>query len=65
MHAGWGKVSTAGACQFAIDAFQPQLMVNLGTCGGLEGLAELGKSYVLAKQPSMISLKAWQTMRKL
>ena len=43
MHAGWGKVSTAGACQFAIDAFQPQLMVNLGTCGGLEGLAELGE----------------------
>ncbi len=43
MHAGWGKVSTAGACQFAIDTFQPQLMVNLGTCGGLEGLAELGE----------------------
>jgi adenosylhomocysteine nucleosidase len=43
MHAGWGKVSTAGACQFAIDAFQPQLMVNFGTCGGLEGLAELGE----------------------
>ena len=43
MHAGWGKVSTAGACQFAIDAFQPQLMVNLGTCGGLEGLAEIGE----------------------
>jgi len=43
LHAGWGKVSTAGACQFAIDAFQPQLMVNLGTCGGLEGLAELGE----------------------
>jgi len=43
MHAGWGKVSTAGACQFAIDVFQPQLMINLGTCGGLEGLAELGE----------------------
>jgi adenosylhomocysteine nucleosidase len=43
LHAGWGKVSTAGACQFAIDAFQPQLMINLGTCGGLEGLAELGE----------------------
>ena len=43
MYAGWGKVSTAGACQFAIDAFQPQLMVNLGTCGGLEGLTKLGE----------------------
>jgi len=43
MHAGWGKVSTAGACQFAIDVFHPQLMINLGTCGGLEGLAEIGE----------------------
>ena len=41
MHAGWGKVATAGASQFAIDAFHPQLLINLGTCGGLEGLAEL------------------------
>jgi len=43
IHSGWGKVSTAGACQFAIDRFCPQLLVNLGTCGGLEGLAELGE----------------------
>ena len=49
MHAGWGKVSTAGACQFAIDAFQPQLMVNLGTCGGLEGLAELGETLCVSE----------------
>ena len=43
MHAGWGKVSTAGACQFAIDVFHPKLLINLGTCGGLEGLAEIGE----------------------
>ena len=43
MHAGWGKVSTAGACQFAIGAFHPQLLINVGTCGGLEGLAEIGE----------------------
>jgi len=43
MHAGWGKVATAGASQFAIDAFHPQLLINLGMCGGLEGLAEPGE----------------------
>ncbi len=43
MRAGWGKVSTAGASQFAIGAFHPQLLINLGTCGGLEGLAEIGE----------------------
>jgi len=44
MHAGWGKVATAGASQFAIDTFHPQLLINLGTCGGLEGLAEPGET---------------------
>ena len=41
IHAGWGKVSTAGATQYAIDRWQPRLMVNLGTCGGFEGLVDL------------------------
>jgi adenosylhomocysteine nucleosidase len=43
MHTGWGKAATAGACQFAIDVFHPQLLINLGTCGGLEGLAAVGE----------------------
>jgi len=49
MHAGWGKVSTAGASQFAIDAFHPQLLINLGTCGGLEGLVELGEILLITE----------------
>jgi adenosylhomocysteine nucleosidase len=37
MRGGWGKVSAAASTQWAIDQHQPDLIVNLGTCGGLEG----------------------------
>jgi Nucleoside phosphorylase len=40
-HSGWGKTATAAACQHLIDLHQPQLILNLGTCGGLEGRAEV------------------------
>jgi adenosylhomocysteine nucleosidase len=36
-HEGWGKVAAAGATQYAIDRWDPKLMINLGTCGGFEG----------------------------
>lgn len=36
-HAGWGKAASAGAMQYVIDHFSPDLTVNLGTCGGFEG----------------------------
>jgi adenosylhomocysteine nucleosidase len=36
-HEGWGKVAAAGATQYAIDRWNPELMINLGTCGGFEG----------------------------
>jgi len=36
-HGGWGKISAAATAQYAIDHFQPDLLVNLGTCGGFEG----------------------------
>jgi adenosylhomocysteine nucleosidase len=36
-HEGWGKVSAAGATQFVIDKFDPEILINLGTCGGFEG----------------------------
>jgi adenosylhomocysteine nucleosidase len=37
MQGGWGKVSAAASTQWAIDHYQPGLIINLGTCGGLEG----------------------------
>ena len=39
---GWGKVSAAASVQYVIDRFEPDLLVNLGTCGGLAGRIEQG-----------------------
>lgn len=36
-HEGWGKTAAAGATQFAIQKWNPEYLVNLGTCGGFEG----------------------------
>ena len=41
-HGGWGKISAAATTQYAIDHFQPDLLVNLGTCGGFAGRVERG-----------------------
>lgn len=43
LHSGWGKVASAGATQYAIDRWTPKLMINLGTCGGLDGRVNLGE----------------------
>lgn len=36
-HEGWGKVSAAGATQYVIDKYNPEILINIGTCGGFEG----------------------------
>jgi adenosylhomocysteine nucleosidase len=38
-HGGWGKISAAATAQYVIDRFKPDLLINLGTCGGLDGSA--------------------------
>ena len=40
-HSGWGKVASAGGTQYAIDRWAPRWLINLGTCGGVEGLVEI------------------------
>jgi len=42
-HGGWGKVSAAAATQIIIDHWQPELILNVGTCGGFEGLVSVGE----------------------
>jgi nucleoside phosphorylase len=37
-HAGWGKTASAGAMQYVLDHYFPDLTVNLGTCGGFAGV---------------------------
>ena len=31
---GWGKISAAASTQYVIDKWHPQLIINIGTCGG-------------------------------
>jgi adenosylhomocysteine nucleosidase len=48
-HGGWGKISAATTAQYVIDHFQPDLLVNLGTCGGFEGRVERGTILLVEK----------------
>ena len=41
-HGGWGKISAAATTQYVIDHFKPDLLINLGTCGGFAGRIETG-----------------------
>ncbi len=41
-HGGWGKISAAATAQYVVDHFKPDLLVNLGTCGGFTGRIETG-----------------------
>jgi adenosylhomocysteine nucleosidase len=49
LHGGWGKVSAAASTQYAIDRWNPRLLINLGTCGGFLGRIERG-AVVLAER---------------
>lgn len=42
IHTGWGKIASAGSLQYVIDRESPDLIVNLGTCGGFEGVVAQG-----------------------
>ncbi len=41
-HGGWGKISAAATTQYVIDHFEPDLLVNIGTCGGFASSIETG-----------------------
>jgi adenosylhomocysteine nucleosidase len=43
LHGGWGKVAAAASAEYAISRWQPERILNLGTCGGFAGLAEPGE----------------------
>jgi len=48
-HSGWGKIASAGTTQYVIDTYSPDLIVNLGTCGGFEGVVEQGDVILVDK----------------
>jgi len=41
-HGGWGKVAAAASAEYAVSRWQPQRLVNLGTCGGFAGRVNAG-----------------------
>ena len=41
-HGGWGKIAAAASAQYILDTFKPDLLINLGTCGGFAGCIESG-----------------------
>ena len=36
-HGGWGKVAASASTQYVIDKWDPDYLINIGTCGGFEG----------------------------
>jgi adenosylhomocysteine nucleosidase len=48
-YAGWGKIAAAASAQYVIDRWQPDLLVNLGTCGGFAGHIERGEIILVDK----------------
>ena len=42
-HCGSGKIASARAIQYLIVRYSPDRIINLGTCGGLEGVVQQGE----------------------
>ncbi len=48
-HGGWGKVAAAASAKYVIDRWQPQLLINAGTCGGFAGHIARGSLVTASK----------------
>jgi adenosylhomocysteine nucleosidase len=46
---GWGKIAAAASTQYVIDRLHPELVVNLGTCGGFAGEIDQGEIVLVDK----------------
>jgi adenosylhomocysteine nucleosidase len=46
---GWGKISAAASTQYALQTFHPRLVINLGTCGGIEGKVSVGETVLVVE----------------
>jgi adenosylhomocysteine nucleosidase len=48
-HSGWGKIASAAMMQYVISSYSPDLIVNLGTCGGFAGVVNQGDVILVEK----------------
>lgn len=46
---GWGKTASAGAMQYVIDKKDPDIIINLGTCGGIGEIVSLNETILVEK----------------
>jgi adenosylhomocysteine nucleosidase len=49
IHGGWGKIAAAASAEYAIGRWQPEVLINLGTCGGIEGRVERGETLLVTR----------------
>jgi adenosylhomocysteine nucleosidase len=49
IHGGWGKIAAAASTQYVIDYFSPELLINLGTCGGFDPTLHIGDVILASK----------------
>ena len=49
IHGGWGKIAAAATTQYVIDQWNPELIINLGTCGGFVGSIQRGQTLLPEK----------------
>jgi adenosylhomocysteine nucleosidase len=49
VQSGWGKISASASTQYVIDTLHPNLIINLGTCGGFEGYSKQGETIIATK----------------
>jgi len=46
---GWGKIGSAGSTQYVIDKWKPDLIINIGSCGGFRGKIDLYQLVLIKK----------------
>ncbi len=51
-HGGWGKIAAAASTQYVIDRWSPEVLVNLGTCGGFDG--EIEKDTIILAERTLV-----------
>ena len=48
-HGGWGKIAAAASTEYAIARWCPEVLINLGTCGGIEGRVHRGDKLLVTR----------------
>ena len=49
LHGGWGKIAAAASTQYVLSRWAPQVLVNLGTCGGFAGRIARGETLLVER----------------